>query len=45
MTVETDLMNLKQQKRLRAKNTALALVLAGLVFLFYAITVVRMGGQ
>lgn len=33
-----------EQKRRRARNIALAIVLFALVGLFYAITIVRMGG-
>ncbi len=33
----------EQRKRQRAKNIALLVVLVGLVALFYAVTVVRMG--
>ena len=33
------------KRRRRARNVVLALVLTGLVVLFYAITVVRMGSQ
>ena len=35
----------EQKRRRRARNIVLALVLAGLVVLFYAITVVRVGSQ
>ncbi|MFS8145405.1 protoheme IX farnesyltransferase [Rhizobium sp. R635] len=34
----------KQMKSRRNRNIALGLVLAGLVVLFYAITIVKMGG-
>ncbi|MBB2754322.1 UNVERIFIED_ORG: hypothetical protein GGI57_005057 [Rhizobium aethiopicum] len=34
----------KQMKSRRNRNIALGLVLAGLVILFYAITIVKMGG-
>ncbi len=43
--IEADVMKPELQKKLRAKNVALAVVLVALVVLFYAITVVRMGGQ
>lgn len=33
-----------EEKRRRARNIALALVLGGLVVLFYFITIARMGG-
>lgn len=33
----------EQRKRQRAKNLALLAVLVGLVVLFYAVTIVRMG--
>ena len=33
-----------RQRRLRAKNRALLLVLVALVALFYALAIVRMGG-
>ncbi|HTZ35396.1 MAG TPA: hypothetical protein VMB84_05185 [Stellaceae bacterium] len=32
-------------RRIRARNRALLLVLLGLVALFYALTIVRMGGS
>ena len=32
-------------RRIRARNRALLLVLLGLVALFYALTIVRMGGH
>jgi hypothetical protein len=34
----------ERQRTIRARNRALLAVLVGLVALFYAITVVRMGG-
>jgi hypothetical protein len=34
----------ERQRTIRARNRALVAVLVGLVVLFYAITVVRMGG-
>ena len=34
----------ERQRRLRARNRALLAVLLGLVALFYAIAIVRMGG-
>ena len=37
-------MALDRQKTIRARNVAVAAVLVGLVALFYAITIVRMGG-
>jgi hypothetical protein len=39
-------MELEQERRrtIRARNRALVAVLVGLVALFYAITIVRMGG-
>jgi hypothetical protein len=33
-----------RQRTIRARNRALVVVLVGLVALFYAITIVRMGG-
>ena len=35
----------EQRRRRRSKNLALAAVLAGLVVLFYAITLVKFGGS
>ena len=35
----------EQQKRLRARNIAVALVLAALVVLFWVVTVFKMGGD
>jgi hypothetical protein len=35
----------EQQKRRRTKNIAVALVLAGLVALFYLITIVKLSGS
>jgi hypothetical protein len=35
----------KGQSRIRARNRALLFVLLGLVALFYALTIVRMGGH
>jgi len=42
----TAAMELEQQRQrtIRARNRALVAVLVGLVALFYAITIVRMGG-
>jgi len=34
----------ERQRTIRARNRALVAVLVGLVALFYAITIVRMGG-
>ena len=34
-----------RRKQVRAKNLAVLAVLVGLVLLFYAITIVRMGGS
>ena len=34
-----------RMRRIRARNRALLLVLLGLVALFYALTIVRMGGH
>jgi hypothetical protein len=34
-----------RSRRIRARNRALLLVLLGLVALFYALTIVRMGGH
>jgi hypothetical protein len=34
----------KRQRTIRARNRALVAVLVGLVALFYAVTIVRMGG-
>jgi hypothetical protein len=34
----------KRQQTIRARNRALVAVLVGLVALFYAVTIVRMGG-
>jgi hypothetical protein len=36
--------NEERQRTIRARNRALVAVLVGLVALFYAITIVRMGG-
>lgn len=36
---------LERQRRLRRKNIAVMLVLVGLVVLFFAITILRMGGS
>ncbi len=35
----------EEHKKRRGRNIALALVLVGLVVLFFAITIVRLGGQ
>jgi hypothetical protein len=40
MTAEAE-----QQRRRRAKNIALALILAGVVTLFYVITIVKLTGN
>jgi hypothetical protein len=34
----------ERQRTIRARNRALVVVLVGLVALFYAVTIVRMGG-
>lgn len=36
---------LERRRRLRRKNIAVMLVLVGLVVLFFAITILRMGGS
>jgi hypothetical protein len=41
---KTDARTADRARRIRAKNRALLLVLVGLVALFYAITMARMGG-
>jgi hypothetical protein len=35
----------EQRRRRRARSIALALVLAGLALLFYAVTIVKLGSQ
>ncbi|MBB3521200.1 hypothetical protein RJJ37_01750 [Rhizobium redzepovicii] len=42
--METVKLTEKQMKSRRNRNIALGLVLAGLVVLFYAITIVKIGG-
>jgi len=42
--METVKLTEKQMKSRRNRNIALGLVLAGLVLLFYAITIVKIGG-
>ena len=41
----SDSNNSNLQRKRRGRNIALGLVLAGLVALFYVITIVKMGGQ
>jgi hypothetical protein len=42
--IETVKISEAQKKSRRGRNIALGLVLAGLVILFYAVTVVKIGG-
>jgi hypothetical protein len=42
--IMTDPMMADRRRRIRAKNRALLIVLVGLVALFYAIAMARMGG-
>jgi hypothetical protein len=43
--IETVKLNEAQKKSRRGRNIALGLVLAGLVILFYVVTMIKLGGM